>query len=135
MQDTLISAHVDEPGFYFNGEFEISPRQADIPVFTLGESQDWDRNSIRQTEDILFAAGLTLVKHRCCVVGMAYAAMGLTRGYFEKNTNIWDVSAGYVIAEQSGLEVDIKRNESNQQLRISVLQPAVYDAVSVELEL
>lgn len=135
MQDTLISAHVDRLGFYLNGEYQSSPPEAIIPMFALGESQDWARNLIRQAEDTFFSAGLTIVKYRCCVVGMAYAAMGLTCGYFEHNTNIWDVAAGYVIAKQSGLKADIKRNESNQRLRISVLQPGVYDAVSVELEL
>lgn len=135
MQDTLISADTETPGFYLNGEHQAKGRDTYIPIFALGDSQDWDRNSVRQTEDILYSAGLAIVKYRCCVVGMAYAAMGLTRGYFEQETNIWDVAAGYVIAKQSGLNVDITRNKTNQQLRISVLQPFVYDAVSEGLGL
>ena len=135
MQDTLISAHVDRPGFYLNGEYQKGPRDSPIPMFALGESQDWARNAIRRTEDILFSAGLTVVKYRCSVVGMAYAAMGLTRGYFEHNTNIWDVAAGYVIGKQSGLKVNIKRNDSDQKLRIAALRQAEYDAISAELGL
>jgi len=135
MQDILISADMMQPGFYLNGVHHSKTADTPIDFLALGESQDWTRDAIRQVEDVFLGAGLTLVKYRCCVVGLVYAALGRTRGYFEQNTNIWDVSAGYVIAKQAGLEVSIKRNTSGHQLRISALHPAEHDAVKRQLHL
>lgn len=56
-------------------------------------------------EPSLRRAGWGVAEYRCASIGLGFAALGYTDGYFEKNLSVWDLAAGAVICRESGLVV------------------------------
>ncbi len=133
MLNMLLSADRDIAGIRYNGEFRPPPRPPAIATVVLGQSPYWETASYRLAEDIFRRAQLECLNYRCSVIGTTFAAMGWTHGYYEERSNIWDVAAGYVIAQQSGLRSSITRFDADPKLTISVLTSAVHDRIGPEL--
>lgn len=133
MLDMLLSANSDVAGIRHNGEFRAPPAPPKIATVALGQSPYWETRSYRLAEDIFRRAELECLNYRCSVVGTTFAAMGWTHGYYEERSNIWDVAAGYVIAQQAGLRSTITRFGADPKLTISVLTPGVHDRIGAEL--
>jgi len=134
MLNILLSANQSTPGIRHNGEAKRDLQPSPIPTIAMGQCPYWDTTSFREAEDIFRAAGLECLNYRCCVVGIVFAALGWTHGYHEERINIWDVAAGYVIAQQAGLKTEISRGQSDSKLTISILTPQIFDLVGPALE-
>jgi myo-inositol-1(or 4)-monophosphatase len=131
--DILVSACDTVQGIRFNGEVRTEREKTVIPTFSIGQSPYWDTPSFRQVEDIFRDAGLECMNYRCTVVSVAFAALGFTHGYYEENTNMWDVAAGTIITRQAGLNANIVINEGNSPLSISILTDELHDKINSKL--
>jgi myo-inositol-1(or 4)-monophosphatase len=131
--DILLSANLNTPGVRHNGAAWHDRQPSSIPTMVLGQGPNWEIASFREAEDIFRAADLQCLNYRCSVVSIAFAALGWTHGYYEEQTNIWDVAAGYVIAQQAGLKSEISRNRSDPGLTFSILTPEIFDLVGSRL--
>lgn len=83
-------------------------RRVDFPsvrLASVGESVRWPAREVAEVELALREAGWGVTEYRCGTVGLGFAALGMTDGYVEKNTSIWDIAAGSVICEEAGLLV------------------------------
>ncbi|QCJ00944.1 inositol monophosphatase family protein [Agrobacterium larrymoorei] len=93
-------------GVFKNGE--RYQRRVDFPsvrLASVGESARWPAKEVAKVELALRKAGWGVTEYRCGTVGLGFAALGMTDGYVEKNTSIWDIAAGSVICEEAGLLV------------------------------
>ncbi|MFT4712758.1 MAG: myo-inositol-1(or 4)-monophosphatase [Gammaproteobacteria bacterium] len=133
MLDILVSASAAAKGIRFNREVRTERVSSAIPTFSIGQSPYWDTQSFRQVENIFRDAGLECMNYRCTVVSVAFAALGFTHGYYEENTNMWDVAAGTIIAKQAGLNANIIIKEGNSPLTISILTEEMHDKISYKL--
>lgn len=133
MLDILVSASDKAQGIRFNREIRTKREPSAIPTFSIGQSPYWETHSFRQVEDIFRDAGLECMNYRCTVVSVAFAALGFTHGYYEENTNMWDVAAGTIITKQAGLKANIIFNEGSSPLTISILTDELYDKISPKL--
>nr|WP_306267699.1 inositol monophosphatase family protein [Pararhizobium sp. IMCC3301] len=131
--DILVSANSATPGIRYNRSEKSEFQRSEIPSVVLGQSPYWGTSSFRQAQDIFLNADLECMNLRCSVVGTAFAALGMTQGYYEEQTNMWDVAAGYVVAAQAGLHASIRRNDLNNKLTISVLSPNVFEQIGAQL--
>lgn len=131
--DILVSANNATPGIRHNGSEKSEFQHCAIPSVVLGQSPYWETPSFRQAQDIFLSADLDCMNLRCSVVGTAFAALGMTQGYYEEQTNMWDVAAGYVVARQAGLHASIRRNDLNNKLTISVLSPTLFAQIGAQL--
>tara|TARA_R110002124_G_scaffold49437_3_gene144925 strand:- start:195 stop:1016 length:822 start_codon:yes stop_codon:yes gene_type:complete len=131
--DILVSANSATPGIRYNRSEKSEFQQSAIPSVVLGQSPYWGTPSFRQAQDIFLNADLDCMNLRCSVVGTAFAALGMTQGYYEEQTNMWDVAAGYVVAKQAGLHASIRRNAINSKLTFSVLNPNVFEQIGAQL--
>ena len=131
--DILVSASVAADGIRLNGEVKMKRQSSEIPTISIGQSPYWDTASYRKAEDIFRNAGLECMIYRCSVVSIVFAALGLTHGYYEENTNMWDVAAGSVIAKQAGLNSNIVRDNEDNRLTISILTNELYEIVNDNL--
>ena len=130
-QDILLSANQNMPGIRYNGVEKRDRQPPSIPTMVLGLNTHWETRSFREVEDIFRTADLECLNYRCSVISIAFAALGRTHGYYEEHTNIWDVAAGYVIAQQAGLMSEISRDQSG--LTFSILTPEIFDLVGSDL--
>ncbi|MFT6301792.1 MAG: myo-inositol-1(or 4)-monophosphatase [Granulosicoccus sp.] len=133
MLDILVSASDAAQGIRFNREVRTERESSAIPTFSIGQSPYWETPSFRQVEDIFRNAGLECMNYRCTVVSVAFAALGFTHGYYEENTNMWDVAAGTIITRQSGLNANIIINDGNSSLTISILTDELHERISSKL--
>lgn len=133
MLGILVSASHAAQGIRFNYEVQTNRESSAIPTYSIGQSPYWATPSFRQVENIFRDAGLECMNYRCTVVSVAFAALGYTHGYYEENTNMWDVAAGTIIAKQAGLHADIIINEGSSPLTISILTDELHDRISSKL--
>lgn len=133
MLSILLSASRDAAGIRYNGDVKHAPPASPIPTVILGQSPYWEIGSYRHAENIFHRALLECLNYRCSVIGTAFAALGLTHGYYEEHSNIWDVAAGFVIAQQMGLKSSIVRSDGDEKLTISVLTSQLHDRIGEEL--
>ena len=90
-------AGINAPAF---NKFKIKNMQSDCELVSK-------KNSIN---DCLFATGgkinqdhdLPNRKSGCAALDMAYVASGRYDGYFQKDLNLWDVSAGVLLIKEAG---------------------------------
>lgn len=128
-QDILLSARANECGFRHNKQLIMKRKSCPIPTMVMGQSIYWDTKKFREAEDIFKHSGLECLNYRCSVIGTAFAALGLTQGYYEEASNMWDVAAGYVITQQAGLKSHIKHEKNGEKLTISVFSDQVSNEV------
>ena len=133
--DILLSASTDVPGIRYNRSPKDDRRRSPIPTVVLGQSPYWDTDSFRQAEDIFRGADLECMNYRCSVIGTSFAALGWTHGYYEEYSNMWDVAAGFIIAQQAGLVSKIHRMEADQKLTFSALTSEIHHRIGSDLDL
>jgi myo-inositol-1(or 4)-monophosphatase len=132
-QDILLSANKNEIGFRHNKQLVTQQKTCPIPTMVLGQSTYWDTKTFREVEDRFIQSGLECLSYRCSIVGTAFAALGLTQGYYEEFTNMWDVAAGFIITKQAGLKSTIKHDGNGEKLTISVYSDQVSNDVIEQL--
>lgn len=96
----------DGVGAFRNGD--PYRRKVDFPsvrIAAVGESPRWKPEGIAEIELALRKSGWGVAEYRCGTIGLGFAALGMTDGYIEKNTSIWDIAAGSVICAEAGLKV------------------------------
>lgn len=131
--DILVSASVAADGIRLNREVKMERKSSEIPTISIGQSPYWDTASYRKAEDIFRNAGLECMVYRCSVVSIVFAALGFTHGYYEENTNMWDIAAGSIIAKQAGLRAQIIQEDEESPLTISILTDELFEIVNEKL--
>lgn len=129
MLDILVSASTAKDGIRYNKATKKVRKSTAIPTVALGQSPYWENESFRNAQDIFLGAELECMNYRCSVIGTVFASLGLTHGYYEENSNMWDVAAGYIIAKQSGLKASIHHSKINDHLTICVLTDSVHNQI------
>ncbi|NSZ19638.1 inositol monophosphatase family protein [Agrobacterium vitis] len=121
----------DGAGVFKNGE--PYRRRVDFPsvrVASVGESPRWTPEGIAEIELALRKEGWGVAEYRCATIGLGFAALGMTDGYIEKNTSIWDIAAGSVICAEAGLKVVSSGSYEIASQNIIAATDAVHAVVS-----
>jgi myo-inositol-1(or 4)-monophosphatase len=124
-QNILLSANKNDIGIRHNKQLIKERKSCPIPTMVLGQSIYWDTKTFREVEDRFRQSGLECLNYRCAVIGTAFAALGYAQGYYERFSNMWDVAAGFIIAQQAGLKSTIKHHQQGEKLTISVFSDQV----------
>lgn len=128
--DILLSADRDQPGIRYNGVAKSGFRQSAVPTIVLMGAPN---AALREVEDLMRGAGMSLMNTRCSVVSSAFAILGMTHGYYQEQLNMWDVAAAYVLATNVGLHTSIRRNASDPRLNFSILTQSAHDKIGAQL--
>lgn len=104
--DLTLSAHKGQ-GAQHNSKPLAKPQTTTIQIASVGENVHWSAQSIAKLELLLRESGWGLAEYRCATVGLVFAALGYTDGYLEKYTSLWDIAAGALICEETGLHVEM----------------------------
>lgn len=66
----------------------------------------------------------TVVRYNCAVFSLANVALGRLDGYVENGCSLWDIAAAWLICQEAGVAVDVRRR-SDGQYSIVALQKDV----------
>ena len=61
----------------------------------------------------------------CAALDMAYVASGRLDGYFQKNLNLWDIAAGFLLVKEAGGVVDDIDLNKIENIKIVATNPNI----------
>ncbi|MEX3008217.1 inositol monophosphatase [Hoeflea sp. TYP-13] len=115
--DTLLSA-ASGSGAHLNGTALRSKTSAPVPTVAIGINNNWNKGAIRSVEDALLENQFEIVRYRCAVAGLAFAALGRLDGYLECGLNLWDAAAGSLICSEVGLVSRLENTGTNGKIAV-----------------
>lgn len=98
-----LSAAAGEGVLLDGRPFLRPPPMGDVKIAGVGENAYWHSDEIGALEKKLRDNDWGVAGFRCASVALGFAALSHTDGYLEKYLSVWDLAAGVVICQESGL--------------------------------
>lgn len=117
-------------GAYVNGSpLERSVPFPDVRLATICSNRQWSGPEPMTLEAQMKRHEWAVTNYRCATIGLGFAALGYTDGYFERQTSMWDLAAGVVICREVGLEVAFGGEQMKQGMWVGVASPNLKEAI------
>ncbi|MFP5076981.1 inositol monophosphatase family protein [Rhizobium sp. YIM 134829] len=116
-------------GLYRNGQpFQRIVPFEEIRVLSLGDSAAIYLEEVAALNLGLRRAGFVVESIQSTSVGLAFAARGTFDGHLQKQTTMWDLAGGAVIAREAGLDVRIGIKTGTESPWIAAATPELMAA-------